>query len=103
MTYTNLNNGRRGEIVLTYDNLGNKLWDTVGQLLKILTEGDYQCVVKNNEPAMGIVEIEYCYKSSVEWGGDYVLMVDCERFEEIEAILDTPFEEDDEEEEEYNE
>lgn len=92
MNYLQLNNGRRGEIVLTYDNLGNKLWDTVGQLLKILTEGDYQCVVRNNEPAMGIVEIEYCYKSSVEWGGDRILMVDCERFEEIDALLSASME-----------
>jgi hypothetical protein len=32
---------------------------------------------------MGIVEIEYCYKSNVDWGGDYLEFLTDEEWEEI--------------------
>lgn len=73
----------RGEIVLTRDNFGDKLWEKVATTIQLLIEGDYQCKVTCAEPAMGIVEIEYCYKSNVEWGGDYLEFLTDEEWEEI--------------------
>lgn len=78
----NVDTGKRGEIVLTREYYGDKLWNKVAQILQILTEGEYDCTVRNDEPAFGIIVIEYCYKHSVQWGGDRIVLMSIEDFED---------------------
>ena len=70
----------RGNIALSRDEWGDRLWDTVGETLRILTGSGYQCVVRNDERAFDIIVIEYNYDSKLEYG-DRVVLLSEEDFE----------------------
>lgn len=48
-------------IVLTKEDHGDKLFEVMGELLKILTTSGYVCKVRVDEPSFGIYVIEYDY------------------------------------------
>lgn len=48
-------------IVLTKKDHGDKLFEVMGELLKILTDSGYVCKVRADEPGLGIYVIEYDY------------------------------------------
>lgn len=51
-------------IVLTKEDHGDKLFEVMGELLKILTNSGYVCKVRADEPGLGIYVIEYDYDNS---------------------------------------
>lgn len=51
-------------IVLTRKDHGNKLFEVMGELLKVLTTSGYVCKVRVDEPGLGIYVIEYDYDDS---------------------------------------
>lgn len=50
-------------IVLTRGDHGDKLFEVMGELLKVLTTSGYVCKVRADEPGLGIYVIEYDYDS----------------------------------------
>lgn len=48
-------------IVLTRGDHGDKLFEVMGELLKILISSGYVCKVRADEPGLGIYVIEYDY------------------------------------------
>ena len=70
----------QGSITLTRDDWGDKLWNQVGETIRILTHSGYQCRVRNDEPAFDIIVIDFAYESRLEWGSRLVFM-DEEQFE----------------------
>ena len=53
------------EIVLERDDHGDKLFEVMGELLKILTNSGYVCKVRADEPGLGIYVIEYDYNNEL--------------------------------------
>ena len=51
-------------IVLTREDHGDKLFEVMGELLKILTNSGYVCKVRADEPGIGIYVIEFDYDNS---------------------------------------
>lgn len=51
------------ELVLTRDDHGDKLFEVMGEVLKVLTTSGYVCKVRADEPSLGIYVIEYDYDS----------------------------------------
>ena len=50
-------------IVLTREDHGDKLFEVMGELLKVLTNSGYVCKVRADEPGLGIYVVEYDYDS----------------------------------------
>lgn len=68
----------QGRITLTKDEFGDQLWGKVGETLAILTKAGYMVKVFDDEPAIGIVVIEFGYKNE-EWGPE-LLWVDTDKY-----------------------
>lgn len=77
-----LDKNLQGTITLSRDEFGDKLWNEVGQAIRLLTHAGYQCIVRNDEPAFDIVVIEFTYDSRLEWG-NYVVALDAEQYEDL--------------------
>ena len=78
-----MENGRQGTIVMSRDEFGDELWNSVGKMLKLLTESGYQCKIHQDEPAFNIVVIDYNYDERLEWG-DKIVLMSMEEFEDYE-------------------
>lgn len=52
------------ELVLTKEDHGDKLFEVMGEAIKILTTSGYVCKVRVDEPSFGIYVIEYDYDRS---------------------------------------
>lgn len=68
----------QGKITFTKEEFGDQLWNKVGETLSILTKAGYMAKVFDDEPAMGIVVIEFGYKNE-EWGPE-LLWVDTDKY-----------------------
>ena len=64
-------------IVLCKDKFGDKLWQTVGEQLRILLAAGYEARVRDDEPAFGIIVIEFAHDNKVgdDWGTDRLMWV----------------------------
>ena len=51
--------GKVNELVLTREDHGNKLFEVMGDALKVLLSSGYVCKVRADEPSFGIYVIEY--------------------------------------------
>lgn len=51
--------GRVNELVLTREDHGDKLFEVMGDVLKVLLNSGYVCKVRADEPSFGIYVIEY--------------------------------------------
>ena len=78
-----MESGRQGTIVMSRDEFGDELWNSVGKMLKLLTESGYQCKVHQDEPAFNIGVIDYNYDERLEWG-DKIVLMSMEEFEDYE-------------------
>lgn len=67
------------EIVLTRDDHGDKLFEVMGETLKILTTSGYTCEVYADEPGLGIYVIKYDHKNP-ELTANELLWVDTEKY-----------------------
>ena len=77
-----LDKNLQGTITLSRDEFGDKLWNEVGQAIRLLTHAGYQCIIRNDEPAFDIVVIDFTYDSHLEWG-NYVVALDAEQYEDL--------------------
>lgn len=66
-------------IVLTKDDLGDKLFQTMGTVIGILTQCGYTCEVYADEPALGIYVINYDYKNP-EFTSNRLVWVDTDKY-----------------------
>lgn len=64
--------GVQGQLVMTREDFGDELWNSVGKMLKLLTDSNYQCKVRCEE--VDTVVIEYNYDERLEYGDKIVLM-----------------------------
>lgn len=64
-------------IALTKDEFGDKLWQTVSEQLRILLTAGYEAKVRYDEPAFGIVVIEFAHNNKIgdDWGTDRLMWV----------------------------
>lgn len=53
------------EIVLTREDHGDRLFEVMGDVLKVLLNSGYICRVRADEPGLGIYTIEYDYDSEL--------------------------------------
>lgn len=56
---------RVNELVLTREDHGDKLFEVMGDTLKVLLNSGYICKVRADEPGLGIYVIEYDYDSEL--------------------------------------
>ena len=66
-------------IVLTKEDFGDKLFQTMGTVISVLTQGGYICEVYADEPALGIYVINYDYKDP-EFTSNRLLWVDTDKY-----------------------
>ena len=64
-------------IVLTREDHGDKLFEVMGEVLKVLTTSGYVCKVRADEPSLGIYVIEYDYDS--ELTNNVLVWIDSEK------------------------
>jgi len=65
------------ELVLTREDHGDKLFDVMANVLKVLLDSGYVCKVRADEPGLGIYIIEYDYDN--ELTSNVLLWVDSEK------------------------
>ena len=66
-------------IVLTKEDFGDKLFQTIGTVISVLTQSGYICEVYADEPALGIYVINYDYKDP-EFTNNRLLWVDTDKY-----------------------
>ena len=67
------------EMVLTKEDHGDKLFEVMGETLKILTTSGYTCEVYADEPGLGIYVIKYDFKNP-DLTANKLLWVDTEKY-----------------------
>lgn len=65
------------ELVLTREDHGDKLFEVMSNVLKVLLDSGYVCKVRADEPNLGIYVIEYDYDN--ELTSNVLLWVDSEK------------------------
>ena len=65
------------ELVLTREDHGDKLFEVMGNVLKVLLNSGYVCKVRADEPGLGIYVIEYDYDN--ELTSNVLLWVDSKK------------------------
>lgn len=53
------------ELVLTREDHGDKLFEVMSDVLKVLLNSGYVCKVRTDEPGLGIYVIEYDYDNDL--------------------------------------
>ena len=69
--------GKVNELVLTKEDHGDKLFEVMGDALKVLLNSGYVCKVRADEPGLGIYVIEYDYDS--ELTNNVLVWIDSEK------------------------
>ena len=70
-------------IVLTKEDHGDKLFEVMGETLKILTNSGYVCQVYADEPELGIYVINYDHKDE-DLTNNRLVWVDTEKYDVVE-------------------
>ncbi len=74
-------------VVLSSEEFGDKLYEEVGNLLRVLFKAGYICVVK--EELEGIVRIDYNYDEFNNYGNALPIWLDQEEMEILDYCLET--------------
>lgn len=69
---------RCNELVLTREEFGDDLYTKLGEAVSLLINAGYECVIRYDEPGLGIILIEYNYDRRKEYGNETAYWISTE-------------------------